>query len=91
MVLMLIFTCVDSPKRENSSSPNPSRENYTRVSEHYSRKEDGKGQDRYHGKSHHGKSGDSFRHSDRHSSRGYNGCSKHEDYARHDKPIGEDR
>ncbi|KAI9120577.1 hypothetical protein K1719_007610 [Acacia pycnantha] len=80
-----------SPKHERSPDPNPSRRGSVNVSDHHARKDDGKEEDRDYGKNHHGRSSDSFRHSDRHSSRSSYGHSRNGDYTRHDKYADEDR
>lgn len=42
-------------------------------------------------RNHHGRSSDSYRYSDRKSSRSLHGCSRHDDYARHNKYANEER
>ncbi|KAJ7976598.1 arginine/serine-rich coiled-coil protein 2 isoform X2 [Quillaja saponaria] len=79
-----------SLKREHSGSPT-SLDDPGRDPEHRSWRDDVKERGRDYGKSLHGKSGDSYRHSDRQSYRSSHGYSRHEDYIRHDKFAYEDR
>ncbi|KAK7392972.1 hypothetical protein VNO78_21422 [Psophocarpus tetragonolobus] len=74
-----------SPRQGHSSSPNPVRENSARVSHHHSRKYDDREQDQQHGRNHYGRSSDSLRHSDRQSSKGSHGHSRHDKYANEDR------
>ncbi|XP_054800027.1 uncharacterized protein LOC129304412 isoform X2 [Prosopis cineraria] len=74
-----------SPKNERSPDPNPSRGGSVNVSDYHARKNNGREEDRDYGKNHHGRSSDSFRHSDRQSSRSSYSHSRNEDYPRHDK------
>lgn len=79
-----VFT--ESPKRERNSSPVFPRGDTAKASEHQQRrKDDEKELDRDSGRSRFGKSGDSYRHSDRHSSRNSHVYSRHDDYSRREK------
>ncbi|KAK6944462.1 hypothetical protein RJ641_025564 [Dillenia turbinata] len=72
-----------SPKRDRSFSPAPLREDAANVSDRR-RKDDGRAMDRDSGRSQYGQSGDSYRHSDRHSSGSSHGYLRHEKYAADD-------
>ncbi|XP_028761490.1 arginine/serine-rich coiled-coil protein 2 isoform X2 [Neltuma alba] len=80
-----------SPKHDRSTDPNPSGGGSGNVSDNHARKDDGREEERDYGKNHHGRSSDSFRHSDRLSSRSSYGHSRNEEYNRYDKYADEDR
>ncbi|KAE8125165.1 hypothetical protein FH972_019998 [Carpinus fangiana] len=77
------------PKRDRSSSPNILRDDPVKVSEHRPRKDDGREFERDSSGGRYGRIGDSYRHSDRQSSRGSHGYSRHDDYI-HDKHVDEE-
>ncbi|KAL3534663.1 hypothetical protein ACH5RR_003124 [Cinchona calisaya] len=79
-----------SPIRERGSSPIPSRKDPERGADDRRRKDDGRDLERDSGRSHNGRSGDSFRHSDRRSSRGSRSYYRHDDYHRRDKYANDD-
>ncbi|KAL5745376.1 hypothetical protein ACOSP7_026522 [Xanthoceras sorbifolium] len=80
-----------SPKRDHSFSPIYSREDPTKDSDHRQRRKDDRRElDRDSGRSQYSRGGDSFRHSDRQSSRGSHGYSRHDDYVRHDKHANDE-
>lgn len=56
-----------------------------RISQHHSRKYDGREQDRQYSRNHYGRSSESLRHSDRQSSRSSHGHSRHDKYADEDR------
>ncbi|KAK4404756.1 hypothetical protein Sango_0844200 [Sesamum angolense] len=65
-----------SPRRERSSSPVPSREDITKLADDKRKKDDSRSQS--------GRSGDSYKHSDRPSSRNYH---RHDDRSRRDRHV----
>ncbi|QCE05763.1 arginine/serine-rich coiled-coil protein 2 isoform X2 [Vigna unguiculata] len=76
----------DNPRHGHSSSPNPVRENSSRVSHHYSRKyDDDREQDQQYGRNHYGRSSDSLRNPDRQSSKSSHGHSRRDKYANEDR------
>ncbi|XP_019427650.1 PREDICTED: zinc finger CCCH domain-containing protein 13 isoform X2 [Lupinus angustifolius] len=75
-----------SPKHEHSSSPNPLRDDSIRVSDHHSKKYDGREPDLQYGKNYHGRSSDSFRQSSR-SSYGHSRNDKYADEDRYHERI----
>ncbi|KAK4837175.1 hypothetical protein QYF36_003385 [Acer negundo] len=80
-----------SLKRDRSSSPLYSREGPRKDFEHRQRRKDDRRElDRDSGQSQYSKGGDSFRHSDRQSSRGSHGYSRHDDYVRRDKHTNDE-
>ncbi|KAJ4706666.1 arginine/serine-rich coiled-coil protein 2 isoform X2 [Melia azedarach] len=81
----------ESPKRDHSSSLILSREDSAKVSElQQRRKDDERELDRDSARSYHGRGGDLYRHSDRHSSRSSHGYSRHDDYVRHEKYVNDE-
>lgn len=69
------------PKWDQNSSPNNLRDDPVKAAEHRSRwKDGGRGEERDSNGSRYGRSGDSFRHTDRQSSRGSHGYSRRDDY-----------
>ncbi|BAT96151.1 hypothetical protein VIGAN_08304000 [Vigna angularis var. angularis] len=74
-----------NPRQGQSSSPNPVRENSSRVSHHHSRKYDDWEQDQQYGRNHYGRSSDSLRNPDRQSSKSSHGHSRHDKYANEDR------
>uniref|UniRef100_A0A5B6Z8K2 Putative arginine/serine-rich coiled-coil protein 2 isoform X2 n=1 Tax=Davidia involucrata TaxID=16924 RepID=A0A5B6Z8K2_DAVIN len=79
-----------SPTWERGSSPISSREDLAKVSDHRQRKDDGRGLDRDSGRSQYGRNGDSYRHSDRQSSRSSHSYHRHDGYNRHEKHADEE-
>lgn len=76
-------------KQDPSSSPNISRDDRMKVSEHQPRrKDDGRGLESNSRRSY-SRSGDSYRHSDGQSSRGSHGYSRHDDYV-HVRRVNEE-
>ncbi|XP_022641375.1 DEAD-box ATP-dependent RNA helicase 42 isoform X1 [Vigna radiata var. radiata] len=74
-----------NPRQGHSSSPNPVRENSSRVSHHHSRKYDDREQDQQYGRNHYGRSSDSLRNPDRQSSKSSHGHSRRDKYANEDR------
>ncbi|ESW17364.1 hypothetical protein PHAVU_007G233400 [Phaseolus vulgaris] len=74
-----------NPRQGHSSSPNPVRENSSRVSHHYSRKYDDREPDQQYGRNHYGRSNDSLRNPDRQSSKSSHGHSRRDKYANEDR------
>ncbi|KAJ6700117.1 ARGININE/SERINE-RICH COILED-COIL PROTEIN 2 [Salix purpurea] len=74
-----------SPKRDRSSSPAVQRDGPAKDSRR--RKGDEKELDRDSGRSRYEKNGESYRHSDRYSSRSSQGYSRNDDYSRHEKRV----
>ncbi|XP_057467727.1 uncharacterized protein LOC130757099 isoform X1 [Actinidia eriantha] len=74
-----------SPKRQRSSSPIHSREDPARDSDPRRRKDDRRELDKDSGRNHQGRSGDSYRHSGRQSSRGSHNYHRRDDYVRREK------
>ncbi|XP_028109905.1 arginine/serine-rich coiled-coil protein 2-like isoform X4 [Camellia sinensis] len=79
-----------SPKRESSCSPIHSRGDLARDSDPRRKKDDGKGVDRDSGRNHHDRSGHSYRHSDRQSSRSSHNYHRRDEYVRHEKYTDEE-
>lgn len=84
-----LYVFAEIPKRNRNSSPNILRDDPVKVSEHRPRKDDGRELERDSSGSRYGRSGDSYRHTDRQSSRGSHGYSRHDDYI-HDKHVDEE-
>ncbi|XP_024460146.2 uncharacterized protein LOC7496082 isoform X1 [Populus trichocarpa] len=74
-----------SPKRDQSSSPVVQRDDPAKASQR--RKGEEKELDRDSGRSRYEKNGESYRHSDRYSSRSSHGYSRNDDYSRHDRRV----
>ncbi|KAL6988027.1 hypothetical protein U1Q18_013773 [Sarracenia purpurea var. burkii] len=79
-----------SPKREHSSSPINARENSARDLDLRQRKDDRRVLDKDSGWNHRGRSGDSYGHSDRQSSRSSHNYNRRDDYVRHEKHRDEE-
>uniref|UniRef100_A0A2P2KM61 Arginine/serine-rich coiled-coil protein 2 isoform X2 n=1 Tax=Rhizophora mucronata TaxID=61149 RepID=A0A2P2KM61_RHIMU len=81
-----------SPKCEHSSSPVYSKGNPARITEPQQRRKDTDRElDKNSGRSNNDRGGDSYRHSDRHSSRNSYGHFRHDDYGRHEKHSDDGR
>lgn len=80
-----------SPSRDRSNSPTPSRDDHAKVLDNRRRRDDERDFERDHGKSQYGRSGDSYRHSGRPSSRSSHNYHKNEDYVRREKHAEEDQ
>ncbi|XP_021893451.1 arginine/serine-rich coiled-coil protein 2 isoform X2 [Carica papaya] len=80
-----------SPKNHQSPSPLYSRENPPYVSEHQQRRKDDERElNKDSSRSQIGKTSDSYRHSDHHSSRSSQSHSKRDDYGRRDKHVDDE-
>ncbi|PSS01737.1 Arginine/serine-rich coiled-coil protein [Actinidia chinensis var. chinensis] len=73
------------PKRRRNSSPIYSREDHVRDSDPWRRKDDRRELDKDSGRNHQGRSGDSYRHSGRQSSRGSHNYHRRDEYVRREK------
>ncbi|GFS36817.1 hypothetical protein Acr_00g0048180 [Actinidia rufa] len=78
-----------SPKRQRNSSPLHSREDPVRDSDPRRRKDDRRELDKDSGRNHQGRSGDSYRHSGRQSSRGSHNYHRRDEYVRREKRESE--
>lgn len=81
----------ESPKRDHSSSPKLLRGDASKDSERKLRRKEDIRDLNKDSRNHHSRSSDSYRYSDRKSSRSLHGCSRHDDYARHNKYADEER
>ncbi|KAI5317629.1 hypothetical protein L3X38_037336 [Prunus dulcis] len=80
-----------SPVHEHNCSPKNSREDPGKVSEYQTRRrDDGRELERDSNRRYYGRSSDSYRHSDRQSSRSLHGYYKHDDCIKHDKHADEE-
>lgn len=79
-----------SPVHERNSSPIPLRKDSERGADDRRKKDEGRDLDRDSERSNYGRSGDSYRHSDRQSSRSSRNYHRHDDYHRRDKYVDED-
>ncbi|XP_020425049.1 arginine/serine-rich coiled-coil protein 2 isoform X1 [Prunus persica] len=80
-----------SPMHEHNCSPKNSREDPGKVSEYQTRRrDDGRELERDSNRRYYGRSSDSYRHSDRQSSRSLHGYYKHDDCIKHDKHADEE-
>nr|XP_027071022.1 arginine/serine-rich coiled-coil protein 2-like isoform X1 [Coffea arabica] len=81
-----------SPTHERNSTPIQMSKDSERGADERRRKDEGRDTERHSGRSHYGRSGDSYSHSDRRSSRSSRGYHRHDDYHRRDKYVdGDDR
>ncbi|XP_022967757.1 arginine/serine-rich coiled-coil protein 2 isoform X2 [Cucurbita maxima] len=81
----------ESPKRDCSYSPKLSRDDASKDSERKPRRKEDERELNKDSGNHHSRNSDSYRYSDRKSSRTSHGYSRHDDYARHDKYADEDK
>ncbi|XP_038881639.1 arginine/serine-rich coiled-coil protein 2 isoform X2 [Benincasa hispida] len=81
----------ESPKRDRSSSPKLLKDVASKDSERKPRRKEDERDLNKDSRNHHSRSSDSYRYSDRKSSRSSHGYSRHDDYARHDKYADEER
>ncbi|KAL0543917.1 hypothetical protein IC582_019022 [Cucumis melo] len=81
----------ESPKRDRSSSPKLLRDDASKDSERKPRRKEDERDLNKDSRNHHSRGSDSYRYSDRKSSRSLHGYSRHDDYARHDKYADEER
>ncbi|XP_016651977.1 PREDICTED: protein starmaker isoform X1 [Prunus mume] len=81
----------ECPMHEHNCSPKNSREHPGKVSEYQTRRrDDGRELERDSNRRYYGRSSDSYRHSDRQSSRCSHGYYKHDDCIKHDKHADEE-
>lgn len=90
MDLILVYVNAGSPIRERNYSPIRSRKDREKGADDRRKKDDGRELDRGSGRSHYDRSGESYRNSDRQSSRSSRSHHRHDDYHRRDKYAGDD-